>query len=362
MSWTEIKNHRSILDRFRQAVRRNRLASTYLFVGPEGVGKRAFALKLAESLLCENRAEEDLEPCGQCAACTQVLSGNHPDLIQVSKPENKNTIPVEFFIGDREHRRQEGLCHDIGLKPFRGGRKIAIIDDADYLNQESANSLLKTLEEPPPSSLLILIGTSAERQLQTIVSRSQVVRFGPLTADEVEKLLREKNLVDEDSPTNIAQIAAACNGSLDLAMKLADVDTFEFRKDLFRQLATLDPGRGNFIKSLTAFVDGAGKDAAAKRTRLHMVADFAIDFYQHLMTERTGGDSELDAQVNTARRNLNLGGGNQQSRVAAECISRSIELQRHVAANANAANSVAVWLRDLGRICRGQFVESVSMV
>ena len=76
---------------------------------------------------------------------------------------------------------REGLCHDIALKPFRGGRKIAIIDDADYLNQEGANCLLKTLEEPPEKSVIILIGTSQQRQLPTIRSRCQIVRFAPLS-------------------------------------------------------------------------------------------------------------------------------------------------------------------------------------
>ena len=98
-------------------------------------------------------------------ACLQVDALTNPDLQIVSKPRDRNFIPVERFIGDREHRMSEGLCHDISLKPHYGGRKIAIIDDADFLNQEGANCLLKTLEEPPPKSLLILIGTSEQRAI-----------------------------------------------------------------------------------------------------------------------------------------------------------------------------------------------------
>ena len=103
------------------------------------------------------------------------------NLILIEKPADKSTIPLAAFLGDDSRRMREGLCHDIALKPFMGGRKVAIIDDADYLNEESANCLLKTLEEPPPNSLLILIGTSADKQLPTILSRSQIVPFSYTT-------------------------------------------------------------------------------------------------------------------------------------------------------------------------------------
>ena len=80
-----------------------------------------------------------MDPCGECPGCVQVAAGTHPDLILVAKPEDKSFLPLELLIGDKEHRMREGLCHDIGLKPFMGGRKVAIIDDADHLNAEGAN-------------------------------------------------------------------------------------------------------------------------------------------------------------------------------------------------------------------------------
>ncbi len=115
---------------------------------------------------------------------------------------------------------REGLCHDIALKPFRGGRKIAIIDDADYLNQEGANCLLKTLEEPPADSLIILIGTSQQRQLPTIRSRCQIIRFGPLTDMQVATLLADTDLIEDRS--RIAALAARAEGSLRRAVELSD--------------------------------------------------------------------------------------------------------------------------------------------
>ncbi len=369
MSWSEILNHKPALERFRRTMQRGRLASTYLFVGPPGIGKRTFALKLAEALLCESESSAPLEPCGACPACQQVRAQSHPDLILISRPKDKAYIPVETFIGDREHRRQIGLCHDIGLKSFRGGRKIAIIDDADFLNAESANSLLKTLEEPPPGSLLILIGTSQQRQLATIVSRSQVVRFNPLQPEHVEQLLARYEL-PEDSPT-VADLASASEGSIELAMELSDINAYGFRMDLFSQLATGDPGSANFAKSVTTFVESTGKDAAQKRRRLIRVADLAISFFRTVITRAAGsGESVPDrALIEQADRRIASSGLsddaesiNQICSVASLSIERTMNLQRHVASNVNAANAVAAWLTDLGRISRGVSVPALGML
>ena len=165
MSWDNVIGHQSALERFQKSVSRNRLASTYLFVGDDGIGKRTFALKLAQAILCDRNPIEALTACEECPACVQVKQRTHPDLLLVCKPKGKSILPVELFIGKGDKRRREGLVYDIGLKPFCGGYRIAIIDDADYFNTESANCLLKTLEEPPPNSLLILLGTSQQLSL-----------------------------------------------------------------------------------------------------------------------------------------------------------------------------------------------------
>src|SRR4051812_40930112 len=106
MSWHGIEGQDAVVARFREAVARGRLASTFLFVGPAGVGKRTFALKLAQALLCENRPEAALDPCGHCPGCAQVAALSHPDLEIVNKPADKSTIPVSALIGDKEHRMQ----------------------------------------------------------------------------------------------------------------------------------------------------------------------------------------------------------------------------------------------------------------
>src|SRR5262249_17651493 len=150
MSWRRIRGHEALVQGFTQAWRRGRLAHGYLFSGPPGVGKRLFADELAKALLCEAPPACRLEACDRCAACTLVAAGTHPDFFAVSRPEDTNEIPIAVM---RE------LCRGLTLKTARGRGKVAVLDDADDLNEESANCFLKTLEEPPPRSVFILVGT-----------------------------------------------------------------------------------------------------------------------------------------------------------------------------------------------------------
>ncbi len=192
MSWLGIEGHDEIVARFQRAIQSGRIASTFLFLGPAGIGKRMFAERLAMTLQCSRNAPERMEPCGECLSCRQALEGKHPDILHVVKPEERAFIPIDLFIGPKEARRQVGLCAELAKKPVYEKRKIAIIDDADFLNIEGANAMLKTLEEPPKNSIIILIGTSTARQLPTIRSRCQIVRFAPLETEIVERILREK--------------------------------------------------------------------------------------------------------------------------------------------------------------------------
>ena len=125
--WHGILGHDAVVEQFRRTLNAGRLASTYLFVGPAGVGKRSFALELAHALLCTETPDAALEACGRCQSCRLFAAGNHPDLDVVGLPKDKSKLPIELFIGDCEHRHQEGLCHRIALKPFLSGRRVAII-------------------------------------------------------------------------------------------------------------------------------------------------------------------------------------------------------------------------------------------
>lgn len=344
MSWHGIEGHDEVVEQFRRAFGRGRLASSFLFAGPAGVGKRTFALKLAQAMLCQARPEEAMDPCGTCSSCAQVAAGTHPDVDVVAKPEEKSFIPLELLIGERDHRRREGLCHNIAMKPYLGGRKIALIDDADYLNAEGANALLKTLEEPPPRSVLILIGTTPAKQLPTIRSRCQLIRFQPLPIGVVAELLVSKGLVTE--ATEAQRLARYSEGSLRRALELADPELWSFRDALCRQLA--DPAFDSIqlAKTVAGFVDEAGKEASARRARFRQVVAFAAEFYRQLIHAQCGvsvsADSELQGQVAGA-----IERGQTDQEAASARLDRCLDAAAQIDRNANQSTLVECWLDDL---------------
>ncbi|MBN1588091.1 MAG: DNA polymerase III subunit delta' [Pirellulales bacterium] len=347
MAWQGIEGHDEVVEQFRRALARGRLASSFLFVGPSGIGKRSFALALARTLLCETRPATAMDPCGQCGGCAQVDAGTHPDLIQVSKPKDKSALPVELLIGRREHRMREGLCYDISLKPFMGGRKVAVIDDADYLNAEGANSLLKTLEEPPPRSVLILVGTSPARQLPTIRSRCQLIRFQPLADDVVAQLLLAGGHADDAAEAR--RLAAHAEGSPERALELAEPELWTFRETFLAQLAKPSLDGLRVAKAVSQFVDEAGREPAKRRARLRLVVGFAAEFYRAQLRASQGFDLPQDAMLARFVEKT-------QARATAEpdslvaCVERCIDALEQIDRNANQTTLIECWMDDLDQI------------
>jgi DNA polymerase III subunit delta' len=349
VAWQGILGHDAVVEQFRRSLARGRLPSTFLFVGPTGIGKRTFALKLAQTLLCQAVPAEQMAPCGKCDSCVQVAALTHPDLIVISKPADRSAIPLAALVGDDNRRMREGLCHDISLKAFMGGRKVAIIDDADFLNEEGANCLLKTLEEPPPKSVMILIGTSADKQLPTIRSRSQTIRFGGLDRRDVGELLNAQGLVaDREQAERLAEFA---EGSLARALELADEQLWSFRETLLQALARRPLASVPLAQQVIAFVDEAGKEAGPRRARARQLITMAVEFYRQLLRTLSDaelrGDAALAAAVNAAAR-----GGTLDAEGAAASIERSLEALAHIDRNAHQATLIECWLDDLSRIAQ----------
>jgi DNA polymerase-3 subunit delta' len=342
--WQGIEGHDSLVERFRTSLERGRLASTFLFVGPEGVGKRAFALQFAKALLCRVNPEAALQPCGRCDSCQQVEAATHPDLILISKPADKSEIPVSVFIGEKEDRMQQGLCHAISLRPFMGGRKVAIIDDADTLNEEGANCLLKTLEEPPPKSVMILIGTSLEKQLPTIRSRSQIIRFQALPKSVVADLLRTVHGIKDEAEAN--RLAEFSEGSPQRALELADEALWKFRQQFLAALAKPRLDNVGLAKPTLAFIDEAGKEAPPRRKRAKLIIGMAAEFYRQLLRETSGipaeGDEEMKRAVSTSIRSSPV----DVEAVAAKA-ERCLDAIEYVNRNANQGTLVESWLSSL---------------
>jgi DNA polymerase-3 subunit delta' len=258
MAWNRIRGHDAVLQNFRRALANGRFGQAYLFVGPEGVGKHLFARELAKALLCE-RPPEPLTACDRCPSCAQVEVGTHPDLFQARTPDDKNELPVA---------EMRTFCTKMALKPTRGSRKIGIVEDADDFNEESANTFLKTLEEPPPGSLLILIGTTPDRQLSTILSRTQLVRFAALRPDDLRAVLVDRGIKDEAQLDRLVKIAG---GSAGAALAMNDEEFWNFRGRLVEGLMSPRPDFTGLGTAWKEFYEKGGKETAAQRPRVSLM-------------------------------------------------------------------------------------------
>ena len=187
------------------------------------------------------------------------------------------------------------------------------MDDADHFGIPSANCLLKMLEEPPPSAVLILIGTSPSRQLPTIRSRSQVVRFQPLGSEAIAQILLDTGAIaDRDLALRVGELS---EGSIERAVEFADPALGSFRNQLFAALGAARIDGVRLGRAIQAFVDEAGKESAQRRDRLRIVIGFAIESYRLRLREETvpAADASiraLDACLTALEqidRNANLG-------------------------------------------------------
>jgi len=268
VSWQRVRGHDALVRAFQRVIQRGRLAHAYLFTGPQGVGKKLFATELARTLLCERPASPVLDACDVCPSCVQVEAGTHPDFFCVGRPEDALEFPIDVM---------RDLCQRFSLKTARGRGKVVILDDADDLNDESANCFLKTLEEPPPRSVLILIGSSPDRQLPTIVSRCQVVNFAPLSPADVAELLRAGGVED---PALVERLLPLSEGSPGVARALSDPALWDFRTTLLQGLMTDRVDSVELSRQWMRFVEEAGKEAAAQRRRASLCLGLLLSFLQ----------------------------------------------------------------------------------
>ena len=249
---TPIIGHEQPIRMLAAAVHAQRLAHAYLFAGPNGIGKRLVAIRWAMAINCEaNRTAAELSSefggCGSakggCRSCTMAFAGTHPDLL-VTEPDS------QFIKIDQIRDLQEALT----LTAWSGRRKVAIIDRAERLNAEAANCLLKTLEEPPPATLLILISAAPDDLLPTLRSRCQLVRFFPLGPQQLAQWLATERRWTSEEAALVSAIAGGCIGNAlanNPAQLLEERDAIE-RWLIDSCVEPVDP-----LQSLERLIDGA---------------------------------------------------------------------------------------------------------
>jgi DNA polymerase-3 subunit delta' len=210
----------SLLD---YGLKTNAIAHAYLIVGPRHVGKGTLAFNLAQALNCDG---PEL-PCGQCRSCQRILEGKHADVTPIGL-DSKTEIGIDDI---------RGLQRIANLPPYEGKYKVFIIDDAECLSTEAANSLLKILEEPPQRVVWLLLAAEEEHLLPTIISRCQRLELKPVPSEQVQETLVNSYNIEVNRAKLLAQL---CHGRFGWALSaLANNDIFEQRSQRIDRLVSL---------------------------------------------------------------------------------------------------------------------------
>lgn len=229
----EITGHEQIIEHLQNAITMDKVSHAYIINGPDKSGKMMLAEAFAQTLQCE-RIEDTIEqvksaagvmePCMECHSCKQAVGRNQPDIIYV-KHEKPNTISVDDI------RTQ--VNNDIVIKPYSSRYKIYIIDDAEKMNEQAQNALLKTIEEPPAYAILILLTTNAAAFLPTILSRCVTLNIKVVPDEKIKKLLMSRYQI----PDYQADVCVAfAQGNVGKAIQLASSDEFNDLKASVLQL------------------------------------------------------------------------------------------------------------------------------
>ncbi|MSQ33706.1 MAG: hypothetical protein EXR60_04735 [Dehalococcoidia bacterium] len=295
MDWN-IVGHTRALHALQRALATGTLAHSYILVGPPRTGKRTLALELAKALNCAE-ATSASRPCGRCQACRSMDAGKHPDVTTialgsplVSGEDDKKVLPRRYISIEQVRELQRTAT----LAPFAGRARVYLVDGADEMNAESANCLLKTLEEPPPRVLLVLLCSDTAEMLPTVLSRCQRLELGLLSEAAVSAALRQRW---EAAPELAAQLAQACEGRLGWAVAaLREPALLEARQLLRERLTAALTGnrsqRLNYAGELASLWSKDREEAAEALEALQ-------GLYRGLLRARAGGEQGAGQSVLT---------------------------------------------------------------
>jgi DNA polymerase-3 subunit delta' len=274
--WQVIGQDR-ILSLLDYSLKTDTIAHAYLLVGPRHVGKGTLAFNLAQALNCDGPEV----PCGQCRSCQRILEGKHADVISISVDSE---IESAVTSNSLEHKTEIGIKEMLGLQrmanlpPYEGKCKVFIIDDAEYLSTEAANSLLKVLEEPPQMVVWLLLASEEEHLLPTIISRCQRLELKPVPSERVQEILISSYDIDANKAKLLTQL---CHGRLGWALSaLVNDDILEQRSQRIVKLFSLLPAG---VEQRFAYAQELASQFGKNRRAGAEIIEIWLDWWRDLM-------------------------------------------------------------------------------
>jgi DNA polymerase-3 subunit delta' len=268
----QVAGQDKILSLLDYSLKTNTIAHAYLLVGPRHVGKGTLAVNLAQALNCDG---PEL-PCGQCHSCQRIMEGKHADITPIGL-DSRTEIGIDDI---------RGLQRLANLPPYEGKCKVFIIDDAEYLSTEAANSLLKILEEPPPRVVWLLLAAEEERLLPTIISRCQRLELKPVPSERIQEVLVNSYNVDADKAKLLTQL---CHGRLGWALSaLANDKVLEQRVQRIDKLVSLLTPTSRSLEQRFAYAQELASQFSQDRRAGAEIMEIWLDWWRDLMLIKGG--------------------------------------------------------------------------
>lgn len=371
MAWSDLIGQERVVSMLRRTLARERVPHAYLFHGPKGTGTVAAALELARALQCTEQTEE---ACGTCAACQKTRRMVHPD-VHVFFPYPKGTsdddvarriqrlgtspyAPVDYVrrpsLDNPEKtsnkqvmyhidRMKDEVVRPMTFHPGEGAYKVALLTDADYMNDAAANAFLKVLEEPPAQTVFILTSSRVDQMLPTIVSRCQKVRFDPLAPGVIAEALQVR---EDIPPEDASMLARMADGSYSRALQLTQSTHLrESRSLVLNFLRAAYTGKVGPLNERLDALSNLGRERVKGLLRL------MIRWIRDLMLYRTLGDeaplvnldqaeavanfcnrlpdADLEAMVTRVEEALRLVGRNVRTRLVLMTLALQLRVAMH---------------------------------
>lgn len=299
-------------DTLRRMLEARRVPGALLFAGVDGVGKKLFAFEIAKAFLC--RQPKDLEACNECSACIRAERFVFPKTDEEIKEAKKKILWSEhpdvaliYPVGkDIQVDAMRDVEREANFRPYEGAARFFIVENADRMRIEASNALLKTLEEPPSTSHIILITSRLNALLPTIRSRCQIVRFTPLVAEEIEKhLLKDGKLTQQDAKLFARVSEGSIGRALSLDMKLYKQQRESMMKIMEALAVTRD--RARLLRSAEEMNDAKIKDEYETRLDvleglIHDVWALSLGACEKLVNEDLKGELESFSENVSSKR------------------------------------------------------------
>lgn len=273
MGFNEFWGNEHIKLSLKKILKDKRISNSYVFEGISGVGKRFCADIFARALVCEDAGSEDV-PCDSCSGCKKAQSKNHPDIIRVTRNNDKQSIGVDEV--------REQILDEIYLKPYLAKRRVFIIGEGDILTPEAQNALLKVLEEPPSYATFIICVTKQDALLSTVLSRSFVFSFFPLSSDEIYAYL-ESRFSGKDKIRLASKIS---NGSIGNAIKfMSDENEEKLFLNSIEHLLNLKRD-GAYTRKTADFI-------IQEKENIDKVTEFMLTFLRDCIFLASGAENQI---------------------------------------------------------------------